>query len=661
VATVFGQTIFHDFVNFDDAAYVYGNARVIQGVSLDGMAWAFTHRHSGNWHPLTSLSHMLDCQFYGLWPGGHHLTNVFLHAATSVLLFLVLRNNTGELWPSAFVAALFAIHPLRAESVAWIAERKDVLAGLFFVATIGTYASYARRSFSAPRYLAVVLCFALGLMAKPMLVTLPCVLLLLDYWPLGRFTWGEKTPGRWPMTRLLLEKLPFLALTAVSIGLTLWAQQSAIWAWEKLPLLQRLGNATVAYSTYLSKLAWPSNLAMLYGHVKEQSSSGAAVAGSLAFLIAISVITVVLRRSHPYLMVGWLWYLGMLVPVIGIVQVGVQTMADRYTYLPQIGVGIALAWSAMAALRAVPYGRVVGGITAGALLTALAVCACRQTHTWQNSETLWKHAIVCNPRNFRAHCLLGGFLVAKGRTAEAISHYQAALRLYPEYTLAYCRLGEALLDSGRTAEAVDQFQQALRIEPDRFEAHYRLGLVSVQSGHTAEAVDHFQRALRIAPPSVEAAETHVRLGDVLIGLGRFAEAVEHCRTALEMQPNYAEAHFHLARALFNSHHAGEAIEHYQQAVRLKPDYAAAYNNLANAMLKAGRLDEAIQQYEQAVRVVPNYTTAHYNLGLCLAKVGRPSDALDHLEQSLRLAEASGQKPLAQSALVEIQRLRKSKP
>jgi tetratricopeptide (TPR) repeat protein len=661
VAAVFGQSVSHDFVNIDDDSYVCANTHVIYGFSFDGIVWAFTHRHSGNWHPVTWLSHMLDCQFYGLWPGGHHLTNVVVHATTVVLLFLVLRTTTGQIWPSAFVAALFAVHPLRAESVAWVAERKDVLAGLFFVGTIGTYVSYIRRPFSIVRYLAVVFCFALGLMAKPMLVTLPALLLLLDYWPLGRLASREDPPDRGQTIRVLIEKLPLLALTVVSVGTTLWAQQGAMMALEKLPLLHRLGNAAVAYSAYLGKLAWPFDLAALYGQGMEESLSGLAVVGSLALLSIVSVVTVVLWRSHPYLLVGWLWYLGMLVPVIGIVQVGVQTMADRYTYLPQIGVGIALAWGGTAILRAVPYGRFLGGIAAGLLLAALTACACRQTSTWRNSETLWNHALLCNPNNYRAHCLLGGSYFLCGRTAEAIAHYQAALRLCPEYTLAYCRLGEALLYSGRTAEAVDLFRQALRIDPDRFEAHYRLGAVAARAGHMAEAAEHLQKALRVAPPSLEAAEAHVAFGDVLTNLGRFAEAIEHCRDALQMKPNDPEACFHLARALFNSGQTGEAIEQYRQAVRLKPDYSSAYNNLGNALLKLGRIEEAAQQYEQAVRVQPDYTTAHYNLGLCLVKTGRRIEALGHLEESLRLAEASGQKSLARGALAEIERLHEAKP
>jgi tetratricopeptide (TPR) repeat protein len=661
VAIVFGQTAWHGFVNYDDVDYVYDNTHVLQGISLDGVAWAFTQRHACNWHPLTWLSHMLDCQLFGLWPGGHHLTNVVLHAATVVLLFSVLRAITGRLWASACAAMLFAIHPLRAESVAWVSERKDVLAGLFLVATIAAYAGYARRAFSVMRYLAVLFCLALGLMAKPMLVTVPFVLLLLDYWPLGRMTRGGRTPNWRPVGRLLLEKVPMLALVAVSAGLTLWAQQNAMMAMDKIGPAFRLGNAIVAYSAYLGKLVWPFHLAAMYGSVDRESLSATAVVGSLALLSAISAATVVLRRSHPYLLVGWLWYLGMLVPVIGVVQVGVQTMADRYTYLPQIGLILAMVWGAADVLRTVPRGSSLGAVVAAVLVVALMAGAWRQTRTWRNSVALWQHLVDCTPLNYRSHDYLGEALLSSGRADDAIAQYQAALRLYPQYTKADCHLGEALLVLGRKTEAAEYFQQALRIDPDRFEAHYNLGMLSADSGRYVEAAEHFQRALRSAPPSLEAVKTQVLLADVLNNMGRFREAIEHAQQALQMGPDCPEAHFHLARALYNSGASAAAIDHYREATRLKPNYAAAYNNLGNALLTSRRIEEAIQQYQQAVTLQPDYTTAHFNLGLCLAKAGRRAEAIGHFEQTLRLAEAAGQKPTARLALAEIQRLRETKP
>ena len=353
VAVVFGPTIRHEFVNYDDDDYVYENPQVARGFTAPGIVWAFTHFHSGNWHPLTWLSHMVDCQLYGLdHPGGHHLTNVLLHAASCLVLFVVLRQMTGDLWPSAFVASLFAIHPLHVESVAWVAERKDVLSGLFFMLTLAAYVSYARRPFSLLRYLLTTALFALGLMAKPMLVTLPFVLLLLDYWPLGRIgatSQPVSRESRLPqqsspaLRRVLLEKLPWLAMAAASCAATFLAQGTSVVVVQRLPLLTRIDNALVSYAAYLGQFFYPAGLAALYPHPQSSLPIWKIVAAVL-LLLGVSLAALACRRKCPYLLVGWLWYLGMLVPVIGLVQVGSQAMADRYTYLTQIGLYIALAW-----------------------------------------------------------------------------------------------------------------------------------------------------------------------------------------------------------------------------------------------------------------------------------------------------------------------------
>ena len=345
ILLVFGQTLRHEFVNYDDIEYVYKNAQVVRGVTAEGIGWAFTHAHAANWHPLTWISHMLDCQLYGLEPWGHHLTSLLLHAATAILLFLVLLRMTGDLWPCAFVAAVFAIHPLRVESVAWVAERKDVLSGFFFVLTIGAYVNSLRRPFSLARYLPVIVLFALGLMSKPMLVTLPVVLLLLDYWPLGRVPDCGNASGSSKPLHLLIEKLPLFALVLLSCGVTLWAQRGAgaMEALKHLPLDWRLGNAAVATVAYLGQLFYPAHLAVYYPHPGFDLPAWKILGASLV-LIGVTAGAWVWRRKHPYLLVGWLWYLVMLLPVIGLVQVGNQAMADRYTYLPQIGVAIGLSW-----------------------------------------------------------------------------------------------------------------------------------------------------------------------------------------------------------------------------------------------------------------------------------------------------------------------------
>ncbi len=411
---VFGQTLYHDFVNYDDDDYVCENPEVVRGLTLKGMIWAFTRVHSGNWHPLTWISHMLDCQFYGLNPGGHHLTNVLLHMATAILLFLVLRRMTGFLWRSAFVAAVFAIHPLRVESVAWVSERKDVLSGLFFMLTLGAYVRYVQRQsrvegrgLSAQAvpaldcfdYCLVLLFFALGLMCKPMLVTLPFVLLLLDYWPLNRVVPVTDCRNHFQIPRrLVLEKLPLFALAAAACATTLFAQKNALWSFEQISFPLRVSNALLSYATYLGQMFWPSGLAVYYPF----PTRGGGVAGvvlSLVVLAGISAVVFVLRR-RSYLLTGWLWYLIMLVPVIGIVQVAAQTRADRYTYLPQIGLYLLLTWAVADFCTGWRYRRVALGGGSTVILLALIFCARAQTSYWRNSESLWTHTLACTSDNF---------------------------------------------------------------------------------------------------------------------------------------------------------------------------------------------------------------------------------------------------------------------
>ncbi len=422
VAIVFGRTAGYDFVNFDDDAYVYDNPHVSHGLSGESVAWSLTAFHSCNWHPLTWLSHALDCQLYGTQhPGLHHLTNIALHAAVAIALFLVLWRMSGELWPSGFVAAVFAVHPLRVESVAWISERKDLLSGLFLVLTLAAYLRYVRRPFSWGRYLLVIAMFCLGLLAKPMLVTLPFLLLLLDYWPLGRLVRGggadipvcrsrPAAPGRQeclphrPISMLVAEKLPLLLLAAGSCLITSAAQQKALVPVDVVPMPARIANALVCYVAYLGQFFYPAGLAAFYPHPQDSLPLWKIVAAA-TILIGVSIAAVLGRRRLPYLFVGWFWYVGMLVPVIGVVQVGSQAMADRYTYLPQIGLCIALAWGAAAAAReflsagktsaSSAIGNVYVAIVAAPLLIGLMLCAWRQVSFWRNSETLWARAVAC--------------------------------------------------------------------------------------------------------------------------------------------------------------------------------------------------------------------------------------------------------------------------
>lgn len=493
---VFGQTRHYAFVNLDDLQYVAENPNVAQGLTLDGIIWAFTHVHSANWHPLTWISHMLDCQLYGLRPGGHHLTNIILHTATAISLFLVLWRMTGGLWRSAFVAALFAIHPLRVESVAWVAERKDVLSGLFFMLILAAYIHYVRRPRSWARYGLVLVLFALGLMCKPMLVTLPLILLLLDYWPLHRLA----SQG---FRRLVLEKLPLLALVAASCLATLVAQTVAFQPWTKISLALRTANAPLSSVIYIFKTFWPSKLAVFYPFASRDIVASRVIL-SLLLLICISVAVFVFRRRHPYLVTGWLWYLIMLAPVIGILQVGSQARADRYTYLPQIGLIILLTWLVADLAAGWRYRRQILITGSAIVLVALIFAARTQASYWRNSQSLWTHALACTYDNALAEEDLGQAVYENGMVDEAIAHFQRALQIDPNQASVLSSLGAALLDAGRVDESLAHLQKALELDPRAGNAHYNIANTLLRLGRADDALTHYDKAVAIAPNDIQA-------------------------------------------------------------------------------------------------------------------------------------------------------------
>jgi protein O-mannosyl-transferase len=599
VFVVFGQTAGHGFINYDDQSYVDENPVVLRGISLKGIEWAFTHVVSGNWHPLTVMIHMLDCQAYGQWAGGHHLTNVLLHAACAVLLFLLLRQMTGALWRSGFVAAVFAIHPLRVESVAWVAELKDVLSGLFFMLTLWAYARYASRRESRGRYAMVLLWFALGLMSKPMLVTVPCVLLLLDYWPLGRLQSWSSLPG------LVKEKLPFFALSVLSCVATVIAQKQAIEPISTFPLSSRAGNALVAYVVYIGKFIYPSQLAPFYPLHKDGPEAWQ-VLDAILLLAALTVGAYMARRRQPYLLFGWLWYLGTLVPVIGIFQVGLQAYADRYTYLPEIGLCVAGTWAAVDLAGRRRFSRMALGGIASVILCALLVSARRQTAYWRDSETLWRHTLGCTAGNYLAHYELGMVMLYQGRIDEAIAQYQAALQINPSYAAAYNNLGNTLLMEGRTGEAIAQFGELLKINPSSAEAHYNLGNALSSQGRTDEAIAEYRAALQLNPSYALA---HNNLGKALIEQGKEGEAIEQMEQAVALQPASAETRNNLAWVLATA--SPTSARNGARAVQLatEANESAGGNEpiflhtLAAAYAAAGRYPDAVQTAQRALQVL----------------------------------------------------------
>jgi tetratricopeptide (TPR) repeat protein len=510
---VFGQTLRHDFINYDDPRYVYENTKITSGLNFSGIAWAFTHIHGMNWHPLTTISHMLDCQLHGLKAGWHHFTNVLLHTFAAILLFLALQQMTGALGRSAFVAAVFAIHPLRAESVAWIAERKDVLSGVFFMLTLLAYVRYVRAP-SVGRYLVVTAVFAFGLMSKPMLVTLPFVLLLLDYWPLGRFSRlrsatapqggpGSNVSGQRSVVcgrflKLVLEKIPLIALSAISSVVTFFAQHTALGWTEQLPVLPRINNAIVSYVTYIWQMFWPAKLVVFYPHPEHRLPAWQIIV-ALAILMAITALAVVLRKKQPYLITGWLWYLGMLVPVIGIVQVGWQARADRYTYLPQIGLYIMITWAAADLTAAWRRQREILSTATAGIIGLLSWHAWIQTSYWRDSETLFKYTLAVSPNNDVAENNLGIVFLGKGQLGEAISLLQAAVDLRPDNSPAHENLAKALLQKGQVSDALVHYRKLLELQPDNIEVHNIVGTVLVQRGQIRDGVEEWQKVLAIRP------------------------------------------------------------------------------------------------------------------------------------------------------------------
>ncbi|HEY1663697.1 MAG TPA: tetratricopeptide repeat protein, partial [Verrucomicrobiae bacterium] len=575
VLVVFGQTLRNGFFNYDDILYVTANPHVTRSFTWAGIKWAFTScRPAGFWFPLTWLSYMLDGTLYGLNAGGFHFTNILLHAATTILLFLALNQMTGTLWRSALVAAIFAVHPLRVESVAWVAERKDVLSGLFFMLTLLMYARYVREGarYRSRPYILMIIFALLGLMAKPMLVTLPFVLLLLDYWPLQRFTF-QSSPI--VFRRLLFEKLPLFALAVAASVLAFFSQKSGH-ALFPVPFGLRLENALVSHGRYLMKMFWPDHLAVLYPYPTQIPWWEIMAGGSLLLVGTVTVI--LLARRFPWLFFGWFWHLGMLLPVIGIVQVGRQAMADRFTYLPQIGVYVALVWGINALATSWRIPRFALGIAAAMIIATSMACSINQISYWRNSESLWTHALACTPPNPIAQFELGLALDVDGRRSEAIEHYRQTLKIDPEYPSAWTCLGHALFEEGQVDESVDCMNRAIQIQPGDFQNYSILGTALAKEGKAVEAIDAY-------------------------------------RKALELQPDNPEVCFHLAELLASQKQFTEAIQDYELALHWQPDYPEAQNALADALAAQSQFEEAIGHYQAAIQSKPDYVMAHYNLGV----------------------------------------------
>ncbi len=574
VALLYVPTARYDFV-FDDIAIVVENPHVTAGLTREGVGWAFTDTDV-NWHPLTWISHMLDTTLFGPGPGGRHLTNVAFHAVNSALLLRVLHAMTGAFWPAAVVAALFAVHPLRVESVAWISERKDVLAVFFWLLTMLAYVAYARRPVVG-RYLVVVALFALGLMAKATLVTLPVALLLLDVWPLGR--WSDRRSAR----RLLAEKVPLLFLSAAVSAATVLAQHQggAAQSVAMLPLVPRVENALVAYVTYLGMAIWPTRLACFYPHpaigavAASSALPGAAIGAALA-LIGISMCVFGVARRRPYVAVGWLWYLITLLPNIGLVQVGQQAMADRFTHIPLLGIFVLVVWAVRDLVAERPGARRAVAVGTAVVLCGYAAVTWFQVRTWRDSETLYRHALRVTVDNHLAHQNLGNAFLRKGKVAEAKLHLEAAVRIQPTIANAQNNLGAALLQEGDYRAATAHFAAALRIDPSLAGAHNNLGIALFDQGQFRAAADHFARAIEVQP---DYAEAHNGLGNALLRQGRRREAAAAYAEALRLRPRYADPYSGLGVMFFEEGDLPQAAAHFERALEVDPSHKGARSGL----------------------------------------------------------------------------------
>ena len=553
---VYGQLPSHDFIDFDDGAYVIENPYVSSGFTKEGLIWAFD---VGNWHPLTWLSHMLDCELFGLNAGWHHLINLLFHIANTLLLFLALGRMTGDLWRSGIVAVLFALHPLNVESVAWVSERKNTLSTFFWMLTIWSYVSYAERP-RVRQYFLVLIFFALALMAKPMVVTLPFVLLLMDVWPLGRLRLNSAEKGshlvvkRESPFRLVWEKIPLFVLSAVLCVMTLLSSHlgKAIVSIEDLPLKIRIANALVSYITYMKKMIWSHDLGVFYPFSATYPTWKTVGAGVL--LMGLSIMVFVARKKRPYLAVGWLWYLGTLIPVIGLVQAGVQSMADRYTYIPMIGLFIMVTWGVPDFAARWRYRRLVLSISACLLILGLMVCTLFQVGYWKDSISLFKHTVKVTSNNYVFHNNLGVALANKGKYEEAIRHFKEVLKIKPGWVKPHYNLGLAKTGLKRFKGAIEHFYDVVRLKPDHADAHHYLGIMLFSQGRIKAAVTHYQEVLKIKPDS---AAVHYNLGIVLMRMGHVKEAAAHFDNVLRINPDDIGARRNLERALLMLRKADE--------------------------------------------------------------------------------------------------------
>jgi tetratricopeptide (TPR) repeat protein len=669
----------HEFINFDDDIYVTDNQIVKEGLTLKGISWALGFNKSGYWQPLTWLSHMLDCELYGLNPGRHHLTNLMIHLANTLLLFWTLYRMTGRVYRSALVAVFFAVHPLNVDSVAWVAERKNLLSTFFWMLSLLSYNRYAENP-KPDRYMLTLILFVLGLMVKPMLVTLPFVLLLLDFWPLKRLKFGQRQEfgleepqvratekQHTVVSKLFIEKIPFFALSLGSVWLSISSTQhiNNMIAADTVPMTLRISNALVSYVSYMGKMIWPLELAIYYPYPESIPLWQAAGAGVL--LTAATVLFVFLINRKSYLAVGWLWYLGTLVPVIGIVQGGLwPEMADRWAYVPLIGLFVMIAWGVPDALQKWQFAKPVMTVMAIGIIGSLLIITQTQLQHWKNSKTLFEQTLKVTSDNTVAHNNLGNALLEEGKTEEALDHFMAALRIEPRHAGAQNNMGNVLMKLGRVDEATDHYLESIKIDPLKAKTHNNLAIALNEQKRIEESILHLREALQLKP---NYADAYNNLGAVYRKKGKIQNAAKCYLEAIRLKPDFAEAYNNLGLLLCHEGKLKDAIYYFRKAISKNPDFKAARDNLkrawtdrdifneAVAQIQAqlnrnpedvelylklgdlhkehGELNDALKQYQNALLIRPNFLAALNNVAIVHAMKGEYNKAIDLLKQLIK--------------------------
>ena len=645
------------FVSYDDSKYITQNPDIQQAITFQSLGRAFTQPHYYMWHPLTTITNMLDYQLFGLNPLGHHFVSLLLHIASALLLFRILSNMTGAIWPSAFVTAVFALHPVQVESVAWAAELKTVLSGFFWLLTMAAYIRYTKKP-SVGRYILTLLVFGFCILTKPTVVTLPFILLLLDYWPLDRIKWGrqtkripkEKDRQDVPVWRLMIEKIPLLVLSAILSAITYSAQQhgGAVAALEKLPLDFRIANMFISYMRYIGKTIWPSRLAVFYPSLP-LNLPNATVGICVLLFILISAFSIYIGRRRKYIAMGWLWYVGTLVPVIGLVQAGVQAMANRYMYIPILGLLIIIAWAVKDLIANRPRCKKIMAVLAAVVLLSAIILTRTQVRYWRNSMALFEYALKVTENNATAENNYGALLFEAGRLDEAVLHLSKAVRISPTFFEARNNLGQSLLKQGKPNEAIACFNELIKHKQDSAQVYYHLAMAMSMQKKYDDAIKYLDKSLTLDP---QFSEAHRETGTLLLARGKINEAIPHLNEALRMGINKAKMYTYLGTAYNQLGKYEMAIQNWSRAVELKPDSANVLNNLA--WLLAAVDDVSIQDANRAIELaqraceLTDYKDAAIldTLAVAYAAAGRFNNAVRTAEKAINATKAHGQENLA---------------